>query len=152
MTADHPHELVSARWSEGEKASARRSVLVAAVEGGAEEGGKVLVAEGLTHLIGVIAAVSVARGIVAAVAALFRRLFDQSEATAKLLNIIRDEPFQTAARTLRDIASVEIRWPDELHECRRQLAQAFDNFSKARSYAERDDPARLLLIDIYPLR
>jgi hypothetical protein len=29
------------------------------------------------------------------------------------------------------------------------LAQAFDNFSKARSYAERDDPARLLLIDIY---
>jgi hypothetical protein len=90
MTADHPDELVSARWFEGEKASAWKSVLVAAVEGGAEEGGKVLVAEGLTHLIGVIAALSVARGIVAAVAALFRRLFDQSEATAKLTNIILD--------------------------------------------------------------
>jgi hypothetical protein len=137
------------RPSESEKARAWQSILVAAVDGAAEEGGRVLVSEGLVHLIGAIAAGSAGGAVVATVAALFRQLFDQSKATAKQLRVILDEPFQTAARTLRDIASVEIRTRRERHECQRQLAQAFDNFSKARSYAERHDPARLQLIDIY---
>src|SRR5262249_15125707 len=64
--------------------------------------------------------------------------------------IILDEPFRTAARTLQDIASIEIRSQEEARECQRQLAQAFDNFAKARSYAEKDDdPDRLQFISIY---
>jgi hypothetical protein len=148
MTTENLTDLAIITQPEGRTADVWRSVVVAALEGGAEEG-KPLAIRSLAVLIGGSIGDPTASVIVGVVVGLLRQLFAQSDAVAKRLKILLDEPFQSGARTLRDIASIEIRSLDELHECQRQLAHALDNFGKARSIAERDDPDRLLLISIY---
>ncbi|MBV8751566.1 MAG: hypothetical protein JO328_01755 [Hyphomicrobiales bacterium] len=89
----------------------------------------------------------------AAAAAILKVLFltveERSTNLARQLNVILDEPFLTATRTLHEVAAAQIRSPDEVEEVGRQLKSAYDNLSKAFSFAHRNDPTRSELIQIY---
>jgi hypothetical protein len=130
MTNYHAQDLHSNTPPARDKADAWRSALMEAFEGGAGEGDKSLIAQGFVSLLGEVGSQMVAGGVIGFILPLLRRLFDQSDAIARRSNLILDEPFLTAARALRDIASVEIRSLDELRGWQRQLAVAFDSFAR----------------------
>lgn len=125
------------------------SVLEGGIEGATEKTVEGLVVHGLAPLLTGIVTEAVAGTLSGVIGVLLRRLFDHSKIIAERLQLILDEPFLTASQTLRDISLVDIRSPEELQECRRQLALAFDNLSKAYTLAKVNAPGRLQVIRFY---
>lgn len=113
------------------------------------EAAKEFASHSLSALIPIGMAVPAAAFLVSAVRVLFLKLDDRSREIEKKLNVLLDEPFRTAARTLHDVATADITSPAEVNEAQRQLRTAYDNFSKALTYAEKEASSRFNLIRIY---
>lgn len=65
------------------------------------------------------------------------------------MNLVLAEPLRTAVATLRDVLAVTPLSEDEIAECDRQIAEAFDSLRKAEVYAGADAVSQLPLIRIH---